>query len=38
MKRRLVLTGILSLPVLALAHHGWSEYDSAKVLKLTGKI
>ena len=38
MKRRLVLTGILSLPVLAIAHHGWSEYDSAKALKLTGTI
>src|SRR5678816_2964693 len=22
----------------ANAHHGWSEYDTAKVLKLTGKI
>ena len=22
----------------ASAHHGWSEYDSAKALKLTGKI
>ena len=38
MKRRLVLTGILSLPVLALAHHGWSEYDSSKLLTLSGKI
>jgi hypothetical protein len=26
----------LSTPVLA--HHGWSEYDSANTLKLTGKI
>jgi hypothetical protein len=24
--------------VAALAHHGWSEYDSSKTLKLTGKI
>ena len=22
----------------AMAHHGWSEYDSAKELRLTGKI
>lgn len=22
----------------ALAHHGWSEYDTSKALKLTGKI
>ncbi len=26
------------VPGLALAHHGWSEYDSSRVLKLTGKI
>ena len=26
------------VPALALAHHGWSEYDTAKALKLTGKI
>ena len=38
MKRRQVLLGLVALPVVALAHHGWSEYDSAKVLKLTGKI
>lgn len=38
MKRRLILGSILSLPVLAIAHHGWSEYDSAKMLKLTGTI
>jgi Family of unknown function (DUF6152) len=25
-------------PAFALAHHGWSEYDSTKTLKLTGKI
>ena len=38
MKRRLMLLGILTLPVAALAHHGWSEYDSARALKLTGRI
>ena len=26
------------MPIQAMAHHGWSEYDSAKELKLTGKI
>ncbi len=26
------------LPLAVLAHHGWSEYDSDKLLKLTGKI
>lgn len=38
MKRRLFLGAVLAAPVAAIAHHGWSEYDSAKVLKLTGKI
>ena len=23
---------------MAMAHHGWSEYDSSQALKLTGKI
>jgi hypothetical protein len=26
------------LPMPVTAHHGWSEYDSAKALKLNGKI
>ena len=29
---------LAALPALALAHHGWSEYDSSKSLTLTGKI
>jgi hypothetical protein len=29
---------LLAVPGVALAHHGWSEYDSSKALKLTGKI
>jgi hypothetical protein len=36
MKR--VLAAFLAVPAVALAHHGWSEYDSSKPLKLTGKI
>jgi hypothetical protein len=28
----------LAMPIAAGAHHGWSEYDSSKLLKLTGKI
>jgi hypothetical protein len=36
MKRMII--GALLAPGLVLAHHGWSEYDSSKVLKLTGKI
>ena len=35
--KRILLIG-LAIPMAALAHHGWSEYDSSKVLKLTGKI
>src|SRR5687767_15412859 len=35
--RKFFLIG-LAVPMAALAHHGWSEYDSSKVLKLTGKI
>lgn len=37
MKRGLVVLA-LALPLAAAAHHGWSEYDSSKALKLTGKI
>jgi hypothetical protein len=36
MKRLLV--ALLAVPAVAAAHHGWSEYDSTKPLKLTGKI
>ena len=36
---RLTLSVIFAAtPVLAWGHHGWSEYDTAKPLKLTGKI
>ncbi len=37
-----LLVTLLAVPAAvstaALAHHGWSEYDSTKPLKLTGKI
>ena len=36
--KRIVFAVILAIPAIALAHHGWSEYDSSQVLKLTGKI
>jgi hypothetical protein len=29
---------MLATPLAVSAHHGWSEYDSANALKLTGKI
>ena len=31
-----VLCALAALP--ALAHHGWSEYDATKPLKLTGQV
>jgi hypothetical protein len=36
--KRLFLASMLAMPLAVSAHHGWSEYDSAKALKLTGKI
>ena len=38
MGRRAALIALLLVPVLALAHHGWSEYDSTKLIKLSGRI
>src|SRR5262245_55744022 len=38
MKRRTFLAAATLLPAGALAHHGWSEYDSARLLKLSGRI
>jgi hypothetical protein len=37
MKRRAILL-LAAVPTLALAHHGWSEYDAATTLTLTGTI
>jgi hypothetical protein len=36
--KRVLLCLALALPLAAVAHHGWSEYDAARALKLTGKI
>jgi hypothetical protein len=36
--RKAFLAAAILTPALALAHHGWSEYDSTNALKLTGKI
>jgi hypothetical protein len=36
--KRLLVAGALALPVAVSAHHGWSEYDTANELKLTGRI
>jgi hypothetical protein len=37
MKRFCAVAGLM-FPLSVLGHHGWSEYDSSKALKLTGKI
>ena len=38
MGRRAALVLAFLFTTGALAHHGWSEYDSSKLLKLSGKI
>jgi hypothetical protein len=38
MNRRNAIAVLCLAPAAALAHHGWSEYDSSKLLKLSGKI
>ena len=35
---RWVITGLLLAASVAHAHHGWSEYDSSKPLKVSGVI
>ena len=35
---RWLLTMTMFVPVAALGHHGWSEYDATTTLKLTGTI
>jgi hypothetical protein len=36
--KRLFLAVALGVPLAVMAHHGWSEYDTSKAQKLTGKI
>ena len=36
--RKTILAAAILAPALALAHHGWSKYDSTTTLKLSGKI
>ena len=36
--KRIIVGAALAAPIAVMAHHGWSEYDSSQVLKLTGKI
>jgi hypothetical protein len=36
--KRFLFIALASYSLSVWAHHGWSEYDSSKELKLTGKI
>ena len=36
--KRLLRASMLATPLAVSGHHGWSEYDTTKALKLTGKI
>lgn len=36
--KRTLFAAALALPAAAWAHHGWSEYDASRALKLTGKV
>lgn len=36
--KRLLAAALLAVPLAVSAHHGWSEYDSSKPIKLTGKV
>ena len=38
MNLRLAAASLALAAMPALAHHGWSEYDSSQTLTLTGKI
>lgn len=38
MRRRIAMLALGLAPALALAHHGWSEYDSTRLLKLSGTV
>ena len=36
--KRIPILLLAALPALAIAHHGWSEYDQSNTLTLTGKV
>lgn len=38
MKRLIPLAGLALLAAPAVAHHGWSSYDAAKVLRVTAPL
>lgn len=36
--RRLIIASALLIGLPAFAHHGWSEYEQGKLIKLSGKV
>jgi len=38
MKRLLIAAALAAQPLALQAHHGWSEYDQDKPLKLSGRV
>ena len=38
LQRLAAALSLLAIPSLALAHHGWSEYDASQTLSLTGQV
>ena len=38
MKRVLVFLAALAIPAAAIAHHGWSSYDTEKVLQVDARL
>ena len=36
--KRFVFAALITAPLAVWGHHGWSEYDTANPLKLSGKI
>jgi hypothetical protein len=36
--RRSILVLLAAAPAIAMAHHGWSEYDASQTLTLTGAV
>lgn len=38
MKRALIFLAALAVPAAAIAHHGWSSYDTEKVLQVDARL
>lgn len=36
--RAMILAAALAVPAAAVAHHGWSSYDTSKAARLTGPL